>query len=413
MRSESADGAMAFLLNMPRLSRTMAEGTVIEWLKREGEAMDRGALLVRIESDKAEVEVEAPRGGVLRRVLVAAGETVAVDAPLAVLGTADEDIQALLAEAGALAEPRSAGASPAVAPTASRPLAAASVTGIAGAEPPEGAGKRQPISPVARRVAIELGVDPARVAGTGPSGLVTERDVRLAAEVAAREREAAAENAEVIPLTGLRGRIAERLSLSRRTAADVTTVVDVEMSAVARRRAAEKASYTAYVVWAAAQALREHPRLNSWLVHNQILVRREIRIGVAVALEHGLIVPVIREADTKSVARIAAELDEFASRARTSGLSPEELTGSSFTVTNSGGFGSLMFTPIINPPEIAILGMGKVAPTPIVRDGAVVAGTVMYLCLSYDHRAVDGAPAVQFLQTVKQRLEGMEETASS
>jgi pyruvate/2-oxoglutarate dehydrogenase complex dihydrolipoamide acyltransferase (E2) component len=209
----------------------------------------------------------------------------------------------------------------------------------------------------------------------------------------------------VIPLTGLRRRIAERLSLSRQTAADVTTVVDVDMTEVAALRSGSGLSYTAYVLWATAQALREFPILNASLDGDRILVRRDIHLGVAVALEKGLVVPVIRSADQKSAEQISREMEEAAVRARDGQLGPDELTGSTFTVTNSGAFGSLLFTPIINQPEVAILGMGKVADTPVVRAGAIVARKIMYLCLTYDHRVVDGAPAVQFLQAVKRRLE--------
>jgi pyruvate/2-oxoglutarate dehydrogenase complex dihydrolipoamide acyltransferase (E2) component len=215
----------------------------------------------------------------------------------------------------------------------------------------------------------------------------------------------AAEDAQVIPLTGLRRRIADRLALSRQTAADVTTVADVDMTDVAALRKGAGLSYTAYVVWAVSQALREFPILNASLAEDRILVKRHIHIGVAVALEQGLVVPVIRSADRKSVEEISREIDEWAARARDGRLTPDDLTGSTFTVTNSGAFGSLLFTPIINQPEVAVLGMGKVADTPVVREGQIVVRKVMYLCLSYDHRVVDGAPAVQFLQAVKRRLE--------
>jgi pyruvate dehydrogenase E2 component (dihydrolipoamide acetyltransferase) len=197
------------------------------------------------------------------------------------------------------------------------------------------------------------------------------------------------------------------MSLSRHTAADVTTVTDVDMTEIADLRKASKASYTAYVVWAAAQALRRFPILNASLVGEQILVKRDIHIGAAVALERGLMVPVVRFADRKSVEQISQEIDALAVRAQEGQLTPEELSGGTFTVTNSGGFGSLLFTPIINQPEVAILGMGKVAETPAVRGGQIVIRKLMYLCLSYDHRVVDGSPAVQFLSAVKHQLEGL------
>lgn len=381
---------MAQLVCMPRLSQTMTQGRVVEWLKREGEAIKKGEPLVSIESDKAEVEVEAPQSGVLRRVLLSAGEEASVDTPLAILAEAGEDIEHLLK-----GQPQAVSVAP---PPPS--------SGAAAPSAPATPGKRQPVSPAARRIARELGVEISQVVGTGAGGLVTEKDVRMFAEKGGPTPSIeAAEDAQVIPLTGLRRRIAERLALSRRTAADVTTVADVDMSEVAALRKGSGLSYTAYVVWAAAQALGEFAILNASLVEDRILVKRKVHIGVAVALEQGLVVPVIRSADRKSVGEISREIDEWATRARNGQLTPDDMAGSTFTVTNSGAFGSLLFTPIINQPEVAVLGMGKVADTPVVREGQIVARKIMYLCLSYDHRVVDGAPAVQFLQAVKRRLE--------
>jgi pyruvate/2-oxoglutarate dehydrogenase complex dihydrolipoamide acyltransferase (E2) component len=185
----------------------------------------------------------------------------------------------------------------------------------------------------------------------------------------------------------------------------VTTVSDVDMTEIAALRKESGLSYAAYVVHAGAQALRAFPILNASLAGDQILIKRDIHIGVAVALDRGLVVPVVRFADRKSVEEISREIDALAARARDGRLAPDDLTGGTFTITNSGAFGSLLFTPIINQPEVAILGMGKVAETPAVREGQVVVRQVMYLCLSYDHRVVDGAPAVQFLNAVKRGLE--------
>jgi pyruvate/2-oxoglutarate dehydrogenase complex dihydrolipoamide acyltransferase (E2) component len=385
---------MAQQVRMPRLSQDMAQGRIIQWLKHEGDSVDEGEALVSVETDKAEVEIEAPQSGVLRRVLVGPGEDVDVGTPLAILAEAGENIEELL-RAAVKPPPR-----PAVEPPAPQASRAA---GPAVAPAPGG---RQPVSPAARRLARELGVEISQVVGSGAGGLVTEGDVRaFAAGGKAGPTGETAEFVEVIPLTGLRRRIAERLSLSRRTAADVTTVADVDMTEVAALRKASGYSYTAYVVWAAAQALREFPILNASLIEDRILVKRDIHIGVAVALEQGLIVPVIRLADRKTVEGISQEIDALATRAQDGRLTPDELSGGTFTVTNSGAFGSLLFTPIINQPEVAILGMGKVADTPVVRGGEIVVRKVMYLCLSYDHRVVDGAPAVQFLQAVKRRLE--------
>lgn len=380
---------MADLVRMPRLSQTMTSGRVSQWLKSEGQRVKRGEPLVLIESDKAEVELESPRDGVLLRALLPEGDEMEVDGPLAILGNEGEDFSALLPKPAAS--------------TVSAPSAPQTSTSQPATHQVQGG--RQPVSPAARRVARELGVDIAGIVGTGEGGLVTEKDVRSFADTNAQPALESGDEVEVIPLTGMRRRIAERMSLSRRTAADVTTVAEVDMTGVAAARKAAGLSYTAYVAWSVAQSLREFPILNSSLADDRILIKKNVHLGVAVAVDQGLVVPVIRNADTKSVEDIGKEIDDLAARARDGQLMPDALTGSTFTITNSGAFGSLMFTPIINQPEVAILGTGKVADTPVVRDGEIVARKIMYLCLSYDHRVVDGAPAVQFLQAVKRRLE--------
>ena len=246
---------MAQHVLMPRLSQDMTQGRIVEWLKKEGEAVREGEPLVSIESDKAEVELQAPQSGILRRVLVAAGGEVDVGTPLAILADADERIDALL-ENAPKKSPRPVAAPPS--------LPSGEMTATPAPATP---GKRQAVSPAARRVARELGVEISQVLGSGAGGLVTEGDVRaFAAEGQAGPAVEAAGDVQVIPLTGLRRRIAERVSFSRRTAADVTTVVDVDMSEVAALRKASGCSYTAYVAWAAVQALREFPILNASLV---------------------------------------------------------------------------------------------------------------------------------------------------
>lgn len=386
---------MAQHVCMPRLSQDMTQGRIVRWLKQEGEAVKEGDAFVSIETDKAEMEVQSPGSGVLRRLLVRPGQDVDVGTPLAILASPHENIDALLTTTEA----------PSKTTVAPAPAVPAPPQG-AGLDTAGGGSTRQPVSPVARRVARELGVDLSCVVGTGARGLVTEGDVRsFAAQSQPSSAGKDSENVDAIPFTGLRRRIAERLSLSRHTAADVTTVADVDMTEIAALRKESRLSYTAYVVRAAAQALRAFPILNASLAGDQILVKREIHIGVAVALDRGLVVPVVRFADRKGVEEISREIDALAVRAQDGHLTPDDLAGSTFTVTNSGAFGSLLFTPIINQPEVAILGMGKVAETPAVRGGQIVVREVMYLCLTYDHRVVDGGPAVQFLNAVKRELE--------
>jgi len=389
---------------MPRLSQAMETGQVVKWFRREGDQVTEGDPLLVVESEKAEVEISAPVSGVVRHVLVAAGTEAPVGQVLAILGDPGGSLEAL---ADAPAEP-SAPPSLVGPEQENRGSGRGSRSGSGrgsrkGAARASGAGSavRRVAAPSARRVAAELGVDLADVLGTGLDGLVTERDVRAYAA----SRQSPAADYEVVPLSGIRRRIAERMALSKQTAADVTTVVDVDMTAVAEMRRAGGPSYTSFVVWAAALGLREFPILNSSLVGAEIHVHRRIDVGVAVAAEQGLVVPVVRRADDKTPATISAEIDQLRDAARVSALGPGLVGGSTFSVTNSGAFGSLMFTPIINPPEVAILGMGKVADTPVVRDGEVRIRKVMYLCLTYDHRVVDGEPAVRFLQAVKARLE--------
>lgn len=374
---------MTHEVRMPVLSQSMLQGRVVEWLLKEGEKVDKGALLVVVESDKATHELEAQQGGILSKILVEAGTEVDVNTLLAIISEKNEQ--------GSISD----GTKPSQSSPAKSVIPVATPT----------TGGRKPVSPSAKRLAQELGIDVTQVLGSGDGGLVTEKDLRAFAAQHAPPASTESEDAQVIPLVGQRLRIAERMALSRRTAADVTTVMDVEMGLVAALHSTTKISYTAYVAWATAQALREFPLLNAWLVEDRIIVKNAIHLGIAVAIEGALVVPIIRNADRKNVGEIDHEINDLSIKAKAGQLTPDDMKGSTFTVTNSGVFGSLLFTPIINLPEVAVLGMGKVADTPVVNQGQVVAAKVMYLCLSYDHRAVDGAPAVQFIQAVKRRLE--------
>ena len=387
-------------LLMPRLSQDMESGRIVEWLKKEGDRVERGQSVLLVETDKAEVDVEAPETGLLRRILAPVGTDAAIGSVLAIISAEGEEDWADPPVGGDVAVDT---AEAAVEPPAAASPAPASTT--SGPQSPHGA--RQPASPAARRVARELGLDLAQVVGTGDGGLVTETDVRSHA-AGSSGADLQDDDVESIPLEGMRRRIADRMSLSRRTAADVTTVIDVEMSAVARVRKDSRLSYTSYIAWAVARTLVDFPDLNSSLVDDHILRHRKVQLGVAVALDDGLVVPVVRDAHAMTVEQIEAEIENLAAKARGGKLRPQDMAGATFTVTNSGTFGSLFFTPIINLPEVAILGVGRVADVPIVRDGQVVAGKLMYLCLSYDHRAVDGAQAVTFLASVKRRLEAVE-----
>jgi pyruvate dehydrogenase E2 component (dihydrolipoamide acetyltransferase) len=407
-------------LTMPRLSQDMESGRIVDWLRREGDLVQRGQTVLIVETDKAEADVESTESGVILRILAPVGEEVPVGGPLAIIGAEGETYT----DAPAAAAPAQAAASSAASGAVVSP---ASLPGSAAAPAPQSG--RQPASPSARRVAKELGIDIAAVTGTGDGGLVTESDVRAFAAgtstsgpttagalgaatsgVTTGPTTAAADDTdyEVVPLVGMRKRIADLMTLSRHSAADVTTVIDVDMDAVARVRKASGLSYTTYSAWAVARTLPEFPDVNSRLVDDRILHFRHVNLGVAVALDGGLVVPVVRGAEAMTPGQIDAEVQRLAGLAREGKISPRDLSGGSFTLTNSGTFGSLFFTPIINVPEVAILGLGRVADVAVVRDGKVVPGKVMYLCLSYDHRVVDGATAVGFLAAVKKRLQEIE-----
>lgn len=389
------------VFRMTQISMTMVEGKIVKWLRQEGEQVKEDEPLLETETDKVTVEISAPATGILRKILVAEGEYAEVGAPICLIADAKDDISGYLdgASGNIPVEPAQAEKSPA-------PAA-------------EKAPTKLKISPLARNLARKYGVDVSGISGSGPDGLIVRADVeaanaatesvaapRPAAPVATPESEV---EAEIVPLRGIRKTIADHLSLSKKNAADVTTVMDVDMTKVAAYRKVLPVSYTAFVVRAAAKALQDYPTLNSSLVGENIHIKKQINVCVAVATDAGLMTPVIRDADKKNVVTIAEEMDILASKGRNGQLTPADFADGSFTVTNSGTFGSLLFTPIINYPQCAILGMGKVAKTPIVSGDEIIAAPLMYLCLTYDHRIVDGAPAVKFLKQIKTYLESPEQ----
>lgn len=356
---------------MPRLSLTMKKGTVIEWFKKEGDAVEKDEPLVEVLTEKVTYDIEAPSSGVLRKVLVEEGVDVPVAGVLAVITAPDEE----LPEVEVSAEPSL-----------------------------ERVEERIIASPAAKRLAKEYGVDLAQVKGTGPEGRIIEEDIRRHVE----EKKVTPKIREVIPLTGIRKTAAERVSLSARTAPHTTLNMEVGMSKAAKLRKEVQVSYTDMVAKAVAKALIEHPIMNSTLEDEQIKVFHDINVGVAVATEKGLIVPVIHNTDRKSLEEIASKLKELAEKARQGKLTKDELTGGTFTITNLGMYGVDTFTPIINPPETAILGVGRLTEKPVVENKKIVIKPLMNLSLSFDHRVVDGAPAAQFLQKIKKILENPE-----
>jgi len=470
---------MADFFRMPTLGQTMEEGTILQWFKQEGDYVKKGDILLEVMSDKANFEVEAEQEGVLRRILTPANSTVPVNEPIAIIGDDDEPMEALLSrtetagQAPVTADPAAMAASgPApeiaaqgegrtaglpegerilVSPRARRladargiPVAALRGLGTGpggrvlerdvltflkrSAEPPAGAKEeaRPRVTPLAAKIANDLGVDVEQLALGLPGSRVTAEDVRRYAEtpqpsptetpaLVKTEPAGGPAVAERIPFRGLRKLIADNVAKSRQTAPHVTLTLEVDMTelaAVYPRLQAEiqktyntKLTYTDLLVKAAARALADHPLCNAALLGDEIRVYADRNVGVAVATDNGLIVPVIKQADTKPVGAISVELKAMAERCRSGKQTPEDLAGGTFTITNLGAFGIDVFDPILVPPQSCILGVGRIAEKPVVVNHEVTVRSMMNLCLSFDHRVLDGVPAARFLQRMKELLE--------
>ncbi|MDT8901653.1 dihydrolipoamide acetyltransferase family protein [Anaeroselena agilis] len=421
---------MATNFSMPQLGLTMTEGTVSKWFKQVGEKVAAGEILAEISTDKITNQIEAPADGVLLAVLVPEGGVAPVQAVLAVIGEPGEKIDAAEAEVAAAAP---APAAQAQAPAAPAPAARAA------------AGDGRVIaSPLAKKLAQEKGIDLALVTGTGPNGRVVEKDILayaarqaaapkaspLAAKIAAehgvdlaaiakdsrimaadvRAAMPAQAPAAAVPLTGMRKVISDRMALSWQTTPHVHNTVEIDMTEATNLKdklaqQGSKFSFTELIVKCSAKALAEFPMVNNSYVDGSLVVNKAINIGIAVALEDGLIVPVVRNADQKTLAQLRADIGELAAKARGGKLLPDDYTGGTFTVTNLGMYGVDHFTPIINPPESAILGVCRTVPRPVVVDGAIVIRPMMNLCLGYNHRIIDGALAGKFLARVRELLE--------
>ena len=370
---------MAVPIKMLRLSKGMEVGRVITWLKHAGDAVSEGEPVVEVETEKSVVELEAIGGGVVLDLLVPEDEEVPVGTVLGWIGQPGEKPQAGDAVVDEPSEPE-ATSEPEPAPVAATPAAPT---------------RKGPVraAPALRRLANEHGIDLQTVAGTGPGGRLTKDDIDTA--IAAKSAPATSAPAEQdaverIPLKGVRRIMAERMAKSAHTTAAATTVVDVDMGEIAELKKAQPLTYTAAVVKAMAFALKQHGILNASLEGDQIVLHKAINIGVAVDGKHGLTVVTIGGAHAKPLAEVDAQLRELAGQAKQGSLKLDTMESPTFTVTNSGVLGSLMFTPIINPPQSAILGMGKVQDTPVARFGGIAIRPVMYLCLTYDHRIVQG-----------------------
>jgi pyruvate dehydrogenase E2 component (dihydrolipoamide acetyltransferase) len=384
---------MAVKVMIPRTGYGANEPVVGNWVKVEGDRVQAGEVIAEVEAEKAVVHLEAPASGVLLRILHPAGDTVPVGKPIAVIGEPGEDISSLLRDSVEADKPE---------PAAEEPYDTVS-------EERERLVRKRAM-PAAKRLAREHGVDLSLVEGTGPEGVITKDDVAGYVEgLKDSEDKGRSASDQVIPLKGARKVIADHMSNSKRTAAHVTTTCEADVTDLMRLRQGAKTlgprdsvpSITSFVVKACAMALREFPIVNSSLVGDSIVLKGSINIGVAVSVENGLVVPVIRDADRKTVPEISREIGEMSAKARTDGLSPQDMEGGTFTVSNAGIFDVHLFTPIIRQPESAILGLGSVYSRPWVVDRKIEVREIMSLCLSYDHRVMNGADAAGFLAKVK------------
>jgi 2-oxoglutarate dehydrogenase E2 component (dihydrolipoamide succinyltransferase) len=414
---------------MPQMGESIAEGTITRWIKKPGDTVRRDEPIFEISTDKVDAEIPSPSAGTLIEVRHGEGETVAVNQVVAVIETEAG------AAATAKAAPLIAPAKPAAAPA--RPAAPPPAPAAAPAQPPSkpaGEGAAAPfVSPVVRKIADEHGIDPSRIAGTGAGGRVTKKDIldhvaKGGPAALPRPAEAAPAPATAPPgareqrvaMTPMRKKIADHMVLSKRTSAHVHSVFEADLTRVVglrekhietyAERHGARLTYMPFFLKAVCDALRAFPILNASVEGDEIVYHRDLNIGIAVALDWGLIVPVIRNADELSVAGLARKVNDLADRARAKKLNPDEVHGGTFTVTNFGMFGGLFGLPIINQPQVGILGTGGVEKRPVVIHDAIAIRWMAYLALSFDHRVVDGAVADQFLRSIKGTLEGFDDS---
>ena len=397
---------MSTEVKVPVLGESITEATLGQWLKKPGEPVAVDEPIASLETDKVAVEVPSPVAGIMGAYAVEEGATVNVGAVIASID----------AGTGSAAAPAAAAVAPAVTSTAAPAPAAASEN------------SDLPLSPAVRRLVLELGIDPSKIKGTGKDGRLTKEDVVAAAKGApapaatsastatpAASAPAGARQEERVKMTRLRQTIAKRLKSAQDTAALLTTFNDVDMSAVMEARATYKdlfekkhgvrLGFMGFFTKAVALAARDVPAVNAQIDGDEIVYHNYLDVSVAVSAPNGLVVPVVRNADAMSFAQIEKAIGDFGAKAKAGALTMEDMSGGTFTISNGGVFGSLMSTPIINPPQSAVLGLHRIEDRPVVRDGQVVVRPMMYLALSYDHRLIDGREAVTFLKIVKEAIE--------
>jgi 2-oxoglutarate dehydrogenase E2 component (dihydrolipoamide succinyltransferase) len=401
---------MTIEIRVPQLPESVADAVLVAWRKQPGEAVSRDESLADLETDKVVLEVPAPSAGVIKEFKVQPGATVK-----------SGDLLAIFEEGAAVVAPAKAAKSAKSAPVAEK---------VAPAPAAPAAGAAAKLGPAARRLVEENQVDPATVAGSGRDGRITKADVaaHVAREVAPAAASAAAPAAAAgpvtvpgaraeqrVPMTRLRMRIAERLLQAQQNAALLTTFNEIDLTAISELRARHKdrfekehgvkLGFMSFFVKASIEALRKYPVMNAAVDGNDIIYHEYYDIGVAVSTDRGLVVPVLRNAETLGFAQIERKINDYGVRARAGGLALEELQGGTFTITNGGVFGSMLSTPILNAPQSAILGMHKIQDRPVAVGGQVVVRPIMYLAVTYDHRIIDGREAVQFLVAIKDALE--------
>lgn len=406
---------MAHEIIMPQLGLTMEEGTIGKWIKQVGDKVNVGDVLVEITTDKLSSEIESEVEGVLLKIVAQEGEDIPVKGLIAIIGEEGENV----GEVAAPVKKEEAKAEEA-APKAEEAPKAAAVTESG----------RVKASPLAKKIAADLGVDLTKLAGSGPNGRIVQKDVlaaqsqveakvEIAAPAQVKEASApaapvAAQSADIVkPLTNMRKVIAKRMQASKNTAPHVTITTEVNVDKTIALRSKLNAkntdvrfSYTDILVKMAATALRNYPKLNSSITEDSIILHDKVNVGVAVALDDGLIVPVVKDADRKGLKAITKDTKDLISKARTNTLLPDEMAGATFTISNLGSYDIDGFTPVINLPEAAILGVGRIVKKPIVNENdEIVPASMMVLSLSFDHRVVDGAQAAEFLKAIKGYLE--------
>ncbi len=417
---------MAEVIRMPKMSDTMTEGVIAEWHKKVGDKIKSGDILADVETDKATMELENYEDGVLLHIGIEKGLAAPVDSIIAIVGKEGEDFKSLLegdAKPAKVEEPATEEKPVSEAPKAQADAAPAKEKALEAAksEPsPEGDSddSRLKASPLAKKIAEEKGIDIAKVQGSGDGGRIIKKDVEAytpAAQEATAPSKAAVVSAgdayEEVAVSQMRKTIAKRLAESKFSAPHFYLTIEIEMSKTMEARtkinaiASTKVSFNDLVVKAAAVALKQHPKINSSWLGDKIRINHQINVGVAMAVEDGLLVPVVKNADQKSLSTIAAEVKVYSGKAKEKKLQPTDWEGNTFTISNLGMMGIEEFTAIINPPDACIMAVGSIVAKPVVVDGSIVIGNRMKVTLSCDHRVVDGASGAAFLATFKELLE--------